>query len=107
MKKRTLPARSGLSSCRRWRMSSCFFSSREKMRISPMSLPKKCLSTVLPKLPVPPVIMRVLPLKALSLSILSSRQLPKRLLKALKKQFFTEKMLVIPTRVLSKRIGIC
>ena len=61
MKNRTLEASSGLRSCSRWRMSSCFFSSREKMRISPRSVSTKCLSTVLPKLPVPPVIMRVLP----------------------------------------------
>ena len=64
MKKRTLDASSGLRSCRRWRMSSCFFSSREKMRISARSVFTKCLSTVLPKLPVPPVIMRVLPVNA-------------------------------------------
>ena len=40
-------------------MSSCFFSSREKMRISPMSVSRKCFKTVWPKEPVPPVISRV------------------------------------------------
>ena len=63
MKKRTLEASSGDLSCRRWRMSSCFFSSREKMRISARSVFMKCLSTVLPNEPVPPVIIRVLSLK--------------------------------------------
>lgn len=40
-------------------MSSCFFSSREKMRISPMSVSRKCFKTVWPNEPVPPVISRV------------------------------------------------
>ena len=40
-------------------MSSCFFSSREKMRIWPISVVRKCLRTVLPNEPVPPVIIRV------------------------------------------------
>lgn len=40
-------------------MSSCFFSSREKMRISPISVSKKCFKTVWPNDPVPPVIRRV------------------------------------------------
>ena len=40
-------------------MSSCFFSSREKMRISPMSVSRKCFRTVWPKEPVPPVIINV------------------------------------------------
>lgn len=40
-------------------MSSCFFSSREKMRISFKSESKKCFKTVEPKEPVPPVIIRV------------------------------------------------
>ena len=40
-------------------MSSCFFSSREKMRISPMSVARKCFKTVWPNEPVPPVIMSV------------------------------------------------
>ena len=43
---------------------SCFFSSRLMMRISPMSVVKKCFNTVEPKLPVPPVITSVFPLKA-------------------------------------------
>src|SRR5271157_2982954 len=42
------------------RISSCFFSSRLKMRISPMSVWRKRRKTALPKLPVPPVISRVL-----------------------------------------------
>ena len=42
-------------------MSSCFFSSRLNTRTSPTSEPTKWSSTVEPKLPVPPVIMRVLP----------------------------------------------
>src|SRR5690554_7252215 len=37
-------------------MSSCFFSSRLKIRISSMSVPRKRLRTALPKEPVPPVI---------------------------------------------------
>ena len=41
-------------------MSSCFFSSREKIRISLMSLFKKRRRTALPKLPVPPVINKTL-----------------------------------------------
>ena len=40
-------------------MSSCFFSSREKMRISPMSVSRKCFKTVWPNEPVPPVISKV------------------------------------------------
>ena len=39
----------------------CFFSSREKTRISPMSVLKNRVSTALPKEPVPPVIRRLLP----------------------------------------------
>src|SRR5699024_8617264 len=50
-------------------MSSCFFSSREKMRISARSESRKCLSTVEPKEPVPPVIIRVLSLKNLDVLI--------------------------------------
>lgn len=46
-------------------MSSCFFSSREKMRISAMSVLRKRLRTALPKLPVPPVIISVFPAKML------------------------------------------
>ena len=40
-------------------MSSCFFSSREKIRISLRSESRKCLRTVEPKEPVPPVIISV------------------------------------------------
>ncbi len=36
-----------------------------EMRISPISVVRKCFSTVLPKLPVPPVMKRVLSLKLL------------------------------------------
>ena len=42
-------------------MSSCFFSSLEKIRICATSEQIYCLSTVLPKDPVPPVIKRVAP----------------------------------------------
>src|SRR5678816_3484559 len=42
-------------------MSSCFFSSREKIRISPMSEGKYRRRTALPKVPVPPVMRRVFP----------------------------------------------
>lgn len=42
-----------------------FFSSREKMRISAMSVLRKRLSTAFPKLPVPPVIIKVFPAKIL------------------------------------------
>src|SRR5262245_40298676 len=45
------------------RISSCFFSSRLKMRISRTSLDRKRLSTVLPNDPVPPVIISTLSLK--------------------------------------------
>ena len=48
--------------CKSWRISSCFFSSQLKMRISSMSLCKKCFKTVLPNEPVPPVMSRVAPL---------------------------------------------
>src|SRR5829696_5375810 len=41
-------------------MSSCFFSSRLKMRISPISVETKRWMTALPKEPVPPVTRRVL-----------------------------------------------
>ena len=41
------------------------FSSRLKIRISLMSVDKKRLSTALPKLPVPPVIISVFPAKML------------------------------------------
>src|SRR5215212_8153484 len=41
-------------------MSSCFFSSRLKMRISPISALKKRRSTALPNVPVPPVMTSVL-----------------------------------------------
>src|SRR3569833_1519180 len=44
------------------RMSSCFFSSRLKTRISPKSLRRKRLRTALPKEPVPPVMRRTLSL---------------------------------------------
>ena len=64
-------ATSGCFACRSWRMSSCFFSSREKMRISPMSEYKKCFRTVCPKLPVPPVISRVALLKLVIVYLLS------------------------------------
>src|SRR3546814_14968374 len=43
-------------------MSSCFFSSRLKMRISVISVAKKRFSTAFPKEPVPPVIKSVDPL---------------------------------------------
>ena len=43
-------------------MSSCFFSSRLKMRISLMSESRKRRNTALPKEPVPPVIRRTLSL---------------------------------------------
>lgn len=55
-------------------MSSCFFSSREKIRISPMSVSRKCFKTVWPKEPVPPVISRVLFLNIINL-ILSNKHL--------------------------------
>ena len=42
-------------------MSSCFFSSRLKMRISAMSVSRNRRSTALPNEPVPPVMTRVLP----------------------------------------------
>ena len=48
--------------CKSLRISSCFFSSREKIRISPISLVKKCFNTVFPKEPVPPLIIKVAPL---------------------------------------------
>ena len=43
-------------------MSSCFFSSRERMRISLMSVFKKRSTTAWPKEPVPPVMRRTLSL---------------------------------------------
>ena len=43
-----------------WRISSYFFSSREKIWISPMSVLRQRLSTALPNEPVPPVISNVL-----------------------------------------------
>ena len=58
-------ATSGIRTWKSCRMSSCFFSSREKMRISPMSVFRKRLSTALPKLPVPPVISSTLSLNKL------------------------------------------
>jgi hypothetical protein len=39
-----------------------FFSSREKIRISPISVCRNLLKTAFPKVPVPPVIISVLPL---------------------------------------------
>ena len=42
-----------------------------EMRISPISVVKKCLSTVWPKLPVPPVINKVLSLKMVSAMVSS------------------------------------
>lgn len=42
-------------------ISSCFFSSRLKIRISPISVYKNLFSTALPNEPVPPVINRVFP----------------------------------------------
>lgn len=39
------------------------------MRISPISVVRKCLRTVEPKLPVPPVMTKVFPLKASVISI--------------------------------------
>lgn len=54
-------------------MSSCFFSSREKMRISPMSVSRKCFKTVWPNEPVPPVISRVALVIADILDFLSLR----------------------------------
>src|SRR5712664_4133690 len=49
-----------LSFARASRMSSCFFSSRLKIRISPTSVSRSRFSTALPNDPVPPVIIKVL-----------------------------------------------
>ena len=69
-------------------MSSCFFSSREKMRISARSVFMKCLSTVLPNEPVPPVIINVRPSKAdLMFSMLGSLQGFKRLSQSFEERF--------------------
>src|SRR5688572_11606764 len=61
-----------------WRlMSSCFFSSREKIRTSAMSLWRYRCSTALPKVPVPPVINNVLAFNVmLVISILSRERGP-------------------------------
>src|SRR5574344_3128887 len=50
-------------------MSSCFFSSREKIRISFISDSKKRRKTALPKLPVPPVMSNTLSLKMLMICV--------------------------------------
>ena len=46
----------GLSLFKAMRISSCFFSSRLKIRISEISEFKKCFRTAFPNEPVPPVI---------------------------------------------------
>src|SRR5205823_5324251 len=48
------------------RMSSCFFSSREKIRISRISVDNTRSTTALPKVPVPPVTSRVASLNMVS-----------------------------------------
>ena len=55
-------------------MSSCFFSSREKMRISARSVSMKCLSTVLPNEPVPPAINQGLVFKCVGVNHYHSPQ---------------------------------
>ena len=65
MKNLIFPAASGIFAWNSWRMSSCFFSSREKIRISRISVSRKRFSTAFPKEPVPPVIISVLLAKIL------------------------------------------
>ena len=58
-------------------MSSCFFSSRLKIRISPKPTLAAMSTTALPKVPVPPVIRRVFPANMLE-SILLAHFLPSK-----------------------------